>query len=265
MALQNKLMTDAGTNGGYGGGSSNPKIAAISNAHHSISNKALDIARAAQAGQASPYAKSGGGSTSGGGGSVSTDSIGGGSSGGGGGGGFDYSSYLNQLRAQADAAFNRAKSALDSTLNSTLGGLLESYNARKGALEGQYNNSKQTLTDDNAAKLRELYVNKMLNARDMAQLMTAQGLTGGMTETTNANMLNNYMNNRNKENNVFKRALADLLAGHESNMAEALANYNDHVANARNNYANYLSQLEMNRANMIASAMPSFKDLLNMV
>lgn len=187
------------------------------------------------------------------------------SGGGGGGGGFDLSSYLNSLRSAADAAYNRARTSLDSTLNTTLGGLLESYEAQKKALQGKYDNSKMTLDDDNESALRQAYINKMINARDMAQLLTAQGLTGGASETTTANMLNNYANNRNALNRTYATNLRDLLTNHEGLLADALGAYNDKVANARQSYSNYLAQLEQNRANMIASAMPSFSNLLSLL
>ena len=186
-------------------------------------------------------------------------------SGGGGGGGFDLSSYLSQLQAAANAAYNNAKSSLDSTLNTTLGGLLDSYEAQKKALQGKYDSSKQTLDDDNSSALQQAYINKMINARDMDQLLTAQGLTGGASETNIAKMLNNYANNRNSLNRTYNTNLRELLTGHESLLADALSAYNDKVANARQSYSNYLAQLEQNRANMIASAMPSFSNLLSLL
>lgn len=191
------------------------------------------------------------------------------SSGGGGGGysapSIDYMSILNQIQAQANAAYNAAKSSLDDTLNKTLAGLLDSYNAQKGSLEEQYGNSKTTLDDNNSDALRQAYINKMINARDMGQLMSAQGLTGGQTETTLANMLNNYANNRNAINKTYATNLRELLANHNSNLADALTGYNDKVANARQSYSNYLAQLEQNRANALVSAMPSFSSLLSLL
>ena len=184
--------------------------------------------------------------SSGGGGSTNTATTQQVSSGGGGGGGFDLNSYLNSLRSAADAVYNRARTSLDSTLKTTLGGLLESY-------------------EDNESALRQAYINKMINARDMAQLLTAQGLTGGASETTTANMLNNYANNRNALNRTYATNLRDLLTNHEGLLADALGAYNDKVANARQSHSNYLAQLEQNRANMIASAMPSFSNLLSLL
>ena len=124
---------------------------------------------------------------------------------------------------------------------------------------------KQTLDDDNASALQQAYINKMINARDMDQLLTAQGLTGGASETNIAKMLNNYANNRNSLNRTYNTNLRELLTGHESLLADALSAYNDKVANARQSYSNYLAQLEQNRANMIASAMPSFSNLLSLL
>lgn len=188
--------------------------------------------------------------------------ISGGGGEGGGGGGFDYSGFLSQLQAQAEAAYNRAKQTLDSTLDSTLGGLLESYNTQKSALQGQYDNSKQTLDSNTNDSLRQAYINKMINARDMNQLLTAQGLTGGASETNLAKMLNNYANNRNSINKTAATNLRELLTSHNTNLADALTNYNDKVATARQNYANYLAQLEQNRASMATNAMLSMFRLL---
>ena len=193
-----------------------------------------------------------------------TESYSGGG-GGGGGWGIDYSSILAQLQAAANEAYNRAKSSLDTTLNSTLGGLLDSYNSQKDVLQKKYDSSKQTLDDDNEAALRQAYINKMINARDLNQLLTAQGLTGGQSETTTANMLNNYANNRNSLNKTYATNLRELLTGHEGLLADALTAYNDKVAQARQAYSGYLAQLEQNRMNAIASALPSFSQLTSLL
>ena len=184
------------------------------------------------------------------------------SGGGGGSSAFDYMSYLRSL---ADEAYNRARSNLDTTLNSTLGGLLDSYNSQKDVLQKKYDSSKQTLDDDNEAALRQAYINKMINARDLNQLLSAQGLTGGQSETTTANMLNNYANNRNSLNKTYATNLRELLTGHEGLLADALTAYNDKVAQARQAYSGYLAQLEQNRINAIASALPSFSQLTSLL
>lgn len=184
------------------------------------------------------------------------------SSSGGGGGGFDY---LAQLRSLAEDAYNRSMNALKATRTTTLGKLLESYNASKDALQNQFNASKQNLTDDNEQALREAYIRKMLDARDMAQLLTAQGLTGGASETTTANMLNNYANNRNALNRDFARNLLSLSTNHESSLADILGKYNDKVAQAEQAYASNAAQLENNRMNMLASVLTRFGDLAGIV
>ena len=196
--------------------------------------------------------------SSGGGGSTNTATTQQVSSGGGGGGGFDY---LAQLRSLAEDAYNRSMNALKATRTTTLGKLLESYNASKDALQNQFNASKQNLTDDNAQALREAYIRKMLDARDMAQLLTAQGLTGGASETTTANLLNNYNNSRNNLNRDFARNLLSLSTNHESSLADILGRYNDKVAQAEQAYASNAAQLENNRMNMLASVLTRFGDL----
>ena len=155
----------------------------------------------------------------------------------GGGGGIDYMSLLNQwqnqMRQAAEEAYNRGKSALESAYASKAQSLLDNYNSSKDQLMNSYNTSKSGIEADSAKSLREAYINNMLNKRDMNQLLSAQGLSGGASESTLAKMLNSYGNNRNTINTATNRNLLELETSHNANLADALQNYNNALADAQ--------------------------------
>ena len=187
---------------------------------------------------------------------------------GGGGGGIDYMSLLNswqnQMRQAAEAAYNNGKAALENAFASRTKSLLDNYNSSKDQLMKSYDTSRTGIEDDSAKSLREAYINNMLNKRDMNQLLSAQGLSGGATESTLAKMLNSYGNNRNTINANKSRNLLNLETSHNANLAEALQNYNNALADAQDRRMQYLMQLEQNRANGIANSIPSFASFMSM-
>jgi hypothetical protein len=207
--------------------------------------------------------KNNGGSTSS---SPSSSSSSGGSYSGG--GGVDYMSLVNQwqnqMRQAAEEAYNRGKRALEDAYNARTKSLLENHNSAKDQLINSYNTSKSGIEADSAKSLREAYINNMLNKRDMNQLLSAQGLSGGASESTLAKMLNSYGNNRNNINTVTNRNLLELETSHNANLAEALRNYNEALADAQERRTQYLMQLEQNRANGIANSVPAFGTFLSM-
>ena len=221
MAVNNKYGATMVNDSGLGGSSIKPK---------STPSKLSAVNQAKIASNYNNYVaskNSGNGS-----GTTTVQASASGGSSGGGGGGFSLDSYISQLRALANDAYNKSIAALNSTRSNTLNSLLESYNASRDALQKQFDASKQNLTDDNASALQQAYIRKMLDTRDLNQLLTAQGLTGGQSETTSASLLNNYNNSRNNLMREFAKNLTTLSTGHETNLADILSNYNDKKAQA---------------------------------
>lgn len=183
----------------------------------------------------------------------------------GGGGGVNaasiYNEWQSQIKQAAEDAYNRGKAALQDAYNSKIKSLLNNYNSATEQLGNSYNTAKSGIEADAAKSLREAYINNMLNKRDLNQLLSAQGLSGGASETTLAKLLNTYGNNRNNINTATNRNLTELETSHNANLAEALQNYNDALANAQDIRMQYLMQLEQNRANSIANATPSLSTL----
>ena len=96
----------------------------------------------------------------------------------------------------------------------------EAYQKAAAQQKENYNFSVGQVNDATADALREAYVNRMMQQRNLNQQLTAQGLTGGASETTTASMLNNYNNSRNALERENQRQLGDLLNTYQNNMAQ---------------------------------------------
>lgn len=96
----------------------------------------------------------------------------------------------------------------------------EAYQKAAAQQKENYNFSVGEVDDATAQALREAYVNRMLQERNLNQQLTAQGLTGGASETTTASMLNNYSNSRNALERERQSQLGSLLNTYQNNMAQ---------------------------------------------
>ena len=76
--------------------------------------------------------------------------------------------------------------------------------------ERLYNTNKQNLSSDNDRALRELYVGRMIAERDLPSRLTAYGMNGGLTETSEMDLRNRYHRNRGLQEEGYQRNLADL-------------------------------------------------------
>lgn len=89
-------------------------------------------------------------------------------------------------------------------------------------------------TRDNA--LRQAYVSRRQNERSMPATLAAQGINGGMAETTASSILRGYQNARNAANSQYSQDKTTLDT-----------NYNANVATLGSKYAQYLADLETRR------------------
>ena len=176
--------------------------------------------------------------------------------------GADYSDYYNQMRAAAQAAYDRGMSALNDAYNSQLSSLRSNLDSTKGQLLNNYNYSKGNIMSDAEQSLKEAYINRMLSEKNLAQKMSAQGLSGGATESTMAGMYNNYGNARNNINTTQNRNLSDLENNYNDNLAQAMQAYNSAVANANLQKAQQAIQLENALANNQISALSDYQSLM---
>ena len=130
---------------------------------------------------------------------------------------------LNESIAARKDAYNSTKATYDKNLEAQMGQLKDAYDFGSGKVNAGADSS-----------LQQAYLNKMDNMRTLPQMMSAQGLTGGMTETTNARLLNAYGNNRNNIERGRADNLADLLNVYQTNTGKAQQDYNTRLAEAYN-------------------------------
>lgn len=180
---------------------------------------------------------SGGGSKGSGGGSGSggNGGSGGGNFGGGGGGSYYdatavWQAYLDSLRAQAQEAYERNMDRISEAFASSRDSLNSNYNSTRGQLESSADKSRGEINDDSEQSMRQAYINNMLSRRDLQQNMTAQGMSGGATESTMASLENNYGNARNQIDTQRNKSLKDLEQTFSNNLAQALQQYNSQMS-----------------------------------
>ena len=174
----------------------------------------------------------------------------------------DYSDYLRQMREAAQNAYDRGMSALNDAYDNQLTSLKDNLSETTGQLENQYNRSKTSINQDAESSLRQAYINKMMSQKNLGQQMSAQGLTGGATETSLASMLNNYNNARNNINTTTNNNLYNLEGNYSDNLSQARQAYNSAVASANLQKAQQAMQLENALANNQISALGDYQSLM---
>lgn len=168
-----------------------------------------------------------------------------------------------EQRAAAQAAYDASKGRLDSAWGDTLNALQGNLDSTLGQLKRNYEYGADVARDDAAESLREAYINHMMNKRNIGQNLAAMGINGGATESTLANLYNQYGNSRNGINKTTADNIRALLEAYNNNTASANQLYNSQYADARNNYANQLNGLEQALANNIMASYNGGANLVN--
>ena len=175
-----------------------------------------------------------------------------------------YQRYLDNLRQQAENAYNsnmgsiqraydyqsgvlqserdRARQELQNRYNeglaNNLAALEKAYNAQNESLTNNYgettdtlgrtyNSSLSDINNDAENSLRQAYINRMLSERNLGQELSALGLNGGAAESTIASLLNNYGNARNEIITGQNKSRSNLYDTYMNNLSDALKQYND--------------------------------------
>jgi len=185
------------------------------------------------------------------------------SSGGGGGGGYSYSyssgggedsgpsaqDIINQINAVAKSAYNRQLKRIQESYDkskSTYDANLQSNNEQ---LAKNASHSRNLANVDAEDAMRAAYISNMLSRRDMRQWLSAQGLSGGASETMRASLANNYGNARNQIDTGRNRNISDINIEYNNRVSEAIRQYNEQIAQL----AAQKAQLEMQAENSYTS------------
>lgn len=147
----------------------------------------------------------------------------------------DLQSYLDSIYAAQEAQRQRE-------YQNTLGQLRSARDQGANALNQNADNA-----------LRQAYVNYMMGRRNVNQALSNAGLTGGATESTIADLYNNYGDNRaaierermNGLSNLdltYNQGVADAGMAYGSDYTDLLTNYMQNMYGLRENYANDLAK-----------------------
>lgn len=188
--------------------------------------------------------------------------------------------YLNQMQSaisaaqqQAKEAQERAEAQLKAAQEAQRKAREEAYNRSAAQQKTDYEYGQGQLNSATDSALQQAYINRMMQQRNLAQSLAAQGLNGGTSETTTAGLYNNYNNSRNALETERASQLASLLNTYQNNMAQLenqkasgdaadLTQYQTNLANLTANNANNLISLMQGYANM-ASTVPQVRQKFN--
>jgi len=161
-------------------------------------------------------------------------------------GGGSFGGDLDSILSGMGSSGGNANGYDNGYLKDYLEAIEESKNASADALRkqieqglAQLNSQKNSINDNFANAAQQNYINAMLNQRDLPQLMAAQGLNGGATESANLALMTNYQDNQNSlaqthSQNLAQIAqeIADLYATGNINLSNLEAAYGKETAKA---------------------------------
>lgn len=127
-------------------------------------------------------------------------------------------------------------------------------------MQRSHDTNAETLNANASRGLRDAYVNMMLAKRDLPQQLAAQGISGGLTESTLAGLNNQYGSARGEINTGLNDSMTQLLNALMDNQGQANRAYTEQLAADEANRVNYEMQLRSNLENRIADIMSSQYD-----
>ena len=192
--------------------------------------------------------------------------YGGGESYDGGGGGFDWGAYLAELLAErqrrADEAYERNMKRIADAYNSAAANLKSNYDSTESRLNASRDQSMGDVNKDAEASLRQAYINNMLTKKNLNQRLSAMGYNGGATESTMAQMENNYGNSRTNINDTLNNNISKLDMNYGDNLANALQSYNTAMSDLDQKKMQIEMQAEAQRQSAMDSIYNNFSGLL---
>jgi len=177
-------------------------------------------------------------------------------------------SQLQALQNQQQQSYNNAydtnKQAVNQAYNNSVGNANSLYNTQQSSLQDDLVNSEESINYAAEKSLQEAYINKMNSQKNLEQLLTAQGLSGGASESSIASLLNTYGNNRNSVESEKNSNLASLRANYNSNLASLMQGQQSSISDSESSRLSNLMNLENTLANNTTSTYDNmYNALLN--
>lgn len=171
--------------------------------------------------------------------------------------GVDLAGYLEAMRAQqradAEAAYDRARNALNNAYSEASSAYGNIYNRGAEQLGRSYNNSRGKINTEAEDAFRQAYVNRMMSEKNLGQRLAAMGMSGGASESSMAGLINNYGNARSGIQRTLDTNLGDLEMKYQGNLADLYNAYQSNMAAIANQRASQLANLETQLANLNAN------------
>lgn len=158
----------------------------------------------------------------------------------GGGSSIDWSAYYNSLADQANAAYGNNLARIGEMYDRVAGNIGSNYESTVGRLKAARDQSLKDVNADAENSLRQAYINSEMTKKGLNQRLSAMGYNGGATESTMADLANQYSRSRGGINTTRNNNIAELNKTYADSLAAALQAYN----NAMNNLEMQRMQLE---------------------
>lgn len=137
---------------------------------------------------------------------------------------------MQQQQQQAMEQMKAQYAAQQDAINRQTQATVDSINSNRAGVEDAYQKAQ-----------REAYINSVLQKNQMGDYLSAAGYSGGMAESTLAQINNNYENNRQQATSERDAANLEI----DRMVAQARASGDASLADAANNYySNYMAALE---------------------
>ena len=198
--------------------------------------------------ESTPVSESSGGGQSSGGGSSSGGSSGGGSS---------LSDLIGNVTVDPTAEIRqRYAGILQDLANNNqyvLDKLKGNYDTSVNSINADFDVSQSRQNQDAEDALRQAYINYMMSKRNIDSDMSRLGYNGGVSESNQARMYNNYGNIRNNIRNSLQNAIEQLELKRNAQLGEARNQYNAQLADQASDYFNKKQNYETALSNAIAN------------
>lgn len=173
-----------------------------------------------------------------------------------------YASLYGNKAAAAQAAYDASVARLDDAYGNAANAYGSIYDRGASTLANAYANSQNKINAQAKDSLRQAYVNRMMNEKNLSQQLSAMGITGGAAESSLNKILNNYGTSRADITQGWNDNLANLEDTYNSNLNNLYSAYQQNMAQLENQRASALNQLEMYLANQQSGYDESYLKLL---
>lgn len=145
--------------------------------------------------------------------------------------GSGYDSGYNDQLAGIQDYINSMMAAYQQAYEAQLAAIREAQAAQERARREALGYAQSSVNQNSDEALRQAYIQSRMAQRDMPQQLAAQGISGGLSESTAASLQNQYGENRNELEMARQQALAQLASEYAAGAATDASTYNTQIAN----------------------------------